>query len=53
MDASDLLGDMFKTLAILEIYSAAYIDADCFFSRTAPNGGGVVSAPRDRLLSYL
>ena len=47
----DLTKDLFMLLAILELQSSAYIDADFHFSK--PSSGNGSKPPRDRLLSYL
>ena len=47
----DLTKDLFMLLAILELHSSAYIDADCHFSKANLKSGG--KPPRDRLLTYL
>jgi len=49
---AELAKDMFTLLGILELYSSAYIEADCFFARTH-SMSTVANPPRDRLLCYL
>jgi len=53
MDVNEMAKEMFQVLGLLEIYSAAYMESDVYFSRTAQNAGGVALAPRDRLICYL
>ena len=48
----DLTKDLFTLVAILELYSSAYLDADCYFARSH-NMSSVANPPRDRLLCYL
>ena len=48
----DLTKDLFTLAAMLELYSSAYLDADCFFARTH-SMSSVANPPRDRLLCYL
>ena len=49
---ADLTKDLFMLVGILELYSSAYLEADCFFSR-ANSMSSVVNPPRDRLICYL
>ena len=48
----DLTKDLFHLVALLELYSSAYLDADCYFAR-AHSMSTVVNPPKDRLLCYL
>ena len=50
--SGDLTKDLFTLVGLLELYSSAYLDADCFFARTH-SISTVVNPPRDRLLCYL
>ncbi len=50
--AGDLTKDLFTLLALLELYSSAYLEADCYFAR-AHNTSSIVNPPKDRLLCYL
>ena len=50
--AGDLTKDLFTLVALLELYSSAYVEADCYFAR-AHSMSSVVNPPRDRLLCYL
>ena len=50
----DLTKDLFMLLALLELYSSAYLDADFHFSKAnIKSSGSKQMPPRDRLLSYL
>ena len=49
----DITKDLFILVAILEMYSSAYLDADCFFSKAQEATSQATFLPRDRLLSYL
>lgn len=51
-NGGDLTKDLFVLVAILELYSSAYLEADCFFAR-AHSMSSVANPPRDRLLCYL
>ena len=44
--------DLFMLLALLELYSAAYMEADVYFSRQN-SMSSVVHPPKDRLICYL
>ena len=44
--------DLFQLVALLELYSAAYLEADCYFSRQN-SLSSVVNPPTDRLICYL
>ena len=48
----DITKDLFTLVALLELYSSAYLEADCFFAR-AHTVSSVANPPRDRLLCYL
>lgn len=48
----DITKDLFTLVALLELYSSAYLEADCFFAR-AHSVSSVANPPRDRLLCYL
>ena len=48
----DLTKDLFTLVAILELYSSAYLEADCYFARSG-SMSTVANPPRDRLLCYL
>ena len=48
----DLTKDLFTLVAILELYSSAYLEADCYFARVH-SMSSVANPPRDRLLCYL
>ena len=50
--AGDLTKDLFQLVAILELYSTAYLEADVYFAR-ANSMSTVVNPPKDRLLCYL
>ena len=50
--AGDLTRDLFTLLGLLELYSSAYLEADCYFAR-AHNVSTIVNPPKDRLLCYL
>lgn len=50
--SGDLTKDLFILVGLLELYSSAYIEADCFFAR-AHSMSTVANPPRDRLLCYL
>ena len=51
----DLTKDLFVLVALLELYSSAYLDADCYFSKnqTESQTSAAGFMPRDRLLTYL
>ena len=48
----DMQRDLFTLVAILELYSSAYLEADCYFAR-AHSVSTVANPPKDRLLCYL
>ena len=50
--AGDLTKDLFMLVGLLELYSSAYLEADCYFAR-AHSLSSVVNPPKDRLLCYL
>lgn len=50
--AGDLTKDLFMLVGLLELYSSAYLEADCYFAR-AHSISSVVNPPKDRLLCYL
>ena len=45
----EMAREIFQLLAVLELYGAAYIEADAYFTSSVY----VSSNPRDRLLGYL
>ena len=50
----DLTKDLFMLLAIIELHSSAYLDADYHFSKAQQASSSTASKPpRDRFLSYL
>lgn len=50
----DLTRDLFILVALLELYSTAYLDADCYFSQAQQASTTATGfMPRDRLLTYL
>ena len=50
----DLTKDLFTLLAILELYSSAYLDADNYFARAQTASSSTANKPpKDRLFSYL
>ena len=50
----DITKDLFMCLAILELYSSAYLNADNHFARASTvSSQTATKAPKDRLLSYL
>ena len=44
--------ELFQMIAILELYSSAYLEADVAFSRHHSTSS-VVNPPKDRLICYL
>ena len=50
--SGDMSRELFQLLGLLELYSSAYLEADCFFARHH-NTSSVVNPPKDRLLCYL
>ena len=50
----DLTKDLFMMLAILELYSSAYLEADNHFSRAQSASSSTANRPsKDRLISYM
>ena len=47
-----IIRDLFQLIALLELHSAAYQEADCHFSRKN-SLSAVVNPPKDRLICYL
>jgi hypothetical protein len=48
-DLGEMAKELFQLVGILELYGAAYIEADAYFTSSVY----VSSNPRDRLLGYL
>jgi hypothetical protein len=48
-DNEEMARELFTLMAVLEMYNAAYIEADCYYSGSVY----VPTNPRDRLLGYL
>jgi hypothetical protein len=48
-DIGEMSKELFQLVGLLELYGAAYIEADAFFTSSVY----VSSNPRDRLLGYL
>ena len=50
----DLTKDLFTMLALLELYSSAYLEADNFFARAQSASSATANKPsKDRLFSYM